>query len=65
MGSPLYLSAGGDWKKATWHQCTLYTFLQILEVNLFKKKPIFALATEVLKQIADSQEFNHLNSFYY
>jgi hypothetical protein len=46
-------------------QCTLYTFLQILEVNLFEKKPIFSLVAEALKQIPDSQEFNQLNLFSY
>jgi Domain of unknown function (DUF4372)/Transposase DDE domain len=46
-------------------QCTLYTFLQILEVNLFEKKPIFSLVAEALKQISDSQEFNQLNLFSY
>ena len=46
-------------------QCTLYTFLQILEVNLFEKKPIFQLVTEALKQISDSQDFNQLNLFNY
>ena len=30
--------------------CTLYTFLQILEVNLFERKPISSLAAEALKQ---------------
>lgn len=46
-------------------QCTLYTFLQILEVNLFEKKPIFPLVAEALKQIPDSQEINQLNLFNY
>jgi hypothetical protein len=40
--------------------CALYTFLQILEVNLFEKKPIFSLVTEALKQIPEIQERNHL-----
>jgi len=30
-------------------QCSLYIFLQILEVNQFEKKPIFSLVTEALK----------------
>lgn len=46
-------------------QCTLYTFLQILEVNLFEKKPIFSLVAEALKQISDPQELNQLNLFNY
>ena len=46
-------------------QCTLYTFLQILEVNLFEKKPISSLVAEALKQIRDAQEFNQLNLFNY
>lgn len=46
-------------------QCTLYTFLQILEVNLFEKKPIFSLVAEALKQISDSQDVNQLNLFNY
>lgn len=44
-------------------QCTLYTFLQILEVNLFEKKPISSLVAEALKQTPDAQEFNKLNLF--
>jgi len=31
-------------------QCSLYTLLQILEVNLFEKKPIISLVSEALKQ---------------
>lgn len=46
-------------------QCTLYTFLQIMEVNLFEKKPIFSLVAEALKQTPDSQEINQLNLFNY
>ena len=45
--------------------CTLYTFLQILEVNLFEKKPIFSLVAEALKQISDTHDFNQLNLFNY
>jgi transposase len=44
---------------------TLYTFLQILEVNLFEKKAIFSLVTEALKQISEAQERNQLNLFNY
>ena len=46
-------------------QLGIYTFLQILEVNLFEKKPIFQLVTEPLKQISDSQDFNQLNLLNY
>jgi transposase len=46
-------------------QCTLYTFLQILEVNLFEKKPISSLVSEALKRIRDPHEFNQLNLFNY
>jgi hypothetical protein len=52
-------------KKGLGIQCTLYTFLQILEVNLFEKKPISSLVAEALKQIPDAQEFNQLNLFNY
>ena len=37
-------------KKKLGVQCSLYTFLQILEVNLFEKKPISSLVTEALKR---------------
>jgi len=46
-------------------QCSLYTFLQILEVNLFEKKPIPSLVTEALKQNADTRVCNQLNLFNY
>jgi hypothetical protein len=44
-------------------QCSLYTFLQILEVNVFEKKPIIPLVTEALKQNTDSQDCNQLKLF--
>lgn len=34
-------------------QCSLYTFLQILEVNLFEKKSIILLTSEALKQTVE------------
>ena len=37
-------------KKRLRIQCSLYTFLQILEVNLFEKKSIILLTSEALKQ---------------
>jgi len=45
--------------------CSLYTFLQILEVNLFEKKPISSLATEALKRNPDIHDCNQLNLFNY
>lgn len=46
-------------------RCSLYTFLQILEVNLFEKKPILSLVTEALKQKTDVLDYNQLNLFSY
>ena len=43
--------------------CQLYTFLQILEVNLFEKKPISSLVADALKQKPDHQDDNQLNLF--
>lgn len=45
--------------------CSLYTFLQILEVNLFEKKPILSLITEALKQKTDTPDYNQLSLFSY
>jgi len=45
--------------------CSLYTFLQILEVNLFEKKPISSLVAEALKQKTDTPHYNQLNLFSY
>ncbi|WP_321530441.1 IS4 family transposase [uncultured Desulfuromonas sp.] len=45
--------------------CELYTFLQILEVNLFEKKPISSMVADALKQIQDLQDSNQLNLFSY
>jgi len=45
--------------------CSLYTFLQILEVNLFERKPISSLVAEALKQKTDTSDDNHLNLFSY
>ncbi len=44
-------------------QCPLYTFLQILEVNLFEKKPISSLVTDAFKQNSNLQNHNQLNLF--
>jgi IS4 transposase len=49
-------------KKRLRIQCSLYTFLQILEVNLFEKKSIILLDSEALKQTAEEHRFwNQLN----
>ena len=45
--------------------CSLYTFLQILEVNLFEKKPIPSLVAEALKRKNDPFDCNQLNLFSY
>ncbi|MFC1614535.1 IS4 family transposase [Gemmatimonadota bacterium] len=44
-------------------QCSLYTFLQILEVNLFEKKPISSMVTEALKQKSEPPDCNQLKLF--
>jgi IS4 transposase len=44
-------------------QCSLYTFLQILEVNLFEKKPIDSIVTEALKLGVESPDCNQLKLF--
>ena len=46
-------------------QCPLYTFLQILEVNLFEKKPISSLVADALKQIPGPCFDNQLILFNY
>jgi hypothetical protein len=45
--------------------CSLYTFLQILEVNLFEKKPISSLVAEALKRNPDTRDCNQLKLFNY
>lgn len=45
--------------------CSLYTFLQILEVNLFEKKPISSLVAEALKRKTNACDDNQLNLFSY
>jgi len=52
-------------KKKLGIPCSLYTFLQILEVNLFEKKPISSLVTEALKQKTDRLDGKQLNLFSY
>jgi hypothetical protein len=45
--------------------CHLYTFLQILEVNLFEEKTILQLVTDALKQADNYENGNQLNLFDY
>ena len=52
-------------KKKLGIPCSLYTFLQILEVNLFEKKPISSLVAEALKRKTDTCDDNQLNLFSY
>ena len=52
-------------KKRLGIPCSLYTFLQILEVNLFEKKPISSLVAEALKQKTNTPYDNQLNLFSY
>lgn len=52
-------------KKKLGIQCSLYTFLQILEVNLFEKKPISSLVAEALKRNPDPASSNQMNLFNY
>ena len=52
-------------KKRLGISCPLYTFLQILEVNLFEKKPIPSMVADALKQISDTPSDNQLNLFSY
>ncbi len=52
-------------KKKLGVPCSLYTFLQILEVNLFEKKPILSLVAEALKQNPVAPDDKQLNLFNY
>jgi hypothetical protein len=52
-------------KKRLGIECSLYTFLQILEVNLFEKKPISLLVAEALKQKPEQLKYNQMNLFSY
>lgn len=42
---------------------SLYTFLQVVEVNLFEKKPIFQVVADALKQEPETDVCNQLNLF--
>jgi hypothetical protein len=51
-------------KKRLKIQCSLYTFLQILEVNLFEKKSIILVTSEALKQtVVENHPCNQLKLF--
>jgi len=50
-------------KKRLGIECSLYTFLQILEVNLFEKKPISLLVAEALKQNQEQPKYKQMNLF--
>jgi len=50
-------------KKKLGIECSLYTFLQILEVNLFEKKPISSLVAEALKQNPELPKYKQMNLF--
>ena len=52
-------------KKKLGVQCSLYTFLQILEVNLFEKKPISSLVAEALKQNPEQPKYKQIDLFSY
>ncbi len=52
VGLCIYLLVGIA-KKQLRIECSLYTFLQILEVNLFEKKSIILLTSEALKQTVE------------
>ena len=52
-------------KKRLKIECSLYTFLQILEVYLFEKKPITSLVAEALKRNPEQPKYKQLNLFSY
>ena len=52
-------------KKRLKIECSLYTFLQILEVNLFEKKPITSLVVEALKRNPEQPKYKQLKLFNY
>jgi hypothetical protein len=43
--------------------CSLHTFLQILEVNIFEKKSIIQIVSDALKLISDDNNSNQLILF--
>jgi len=50
-------------KKRLKIECSLYTFLQIIEVNLFEKKPISSMVVEALKRNPDPLSSDQLILF--
>ena len=58
MGCPVHYLLVAITKKRLDIPCSLYTFLQILEVNLFEKKPISSLVAEALKRNRDTSDDN-------
>jgi hypothetical protein len=52
-------------KKRLGIECSLYTFLKILEVNLFEKKPISSLVAEAPKRKPEQPKYNRMNLFSY
>ena len=50
-------------KKNLAMECSLYTFLQIIEVNLFEKKPILSMVAEALKRNQDPLSSDQLILF--
>jgi hypothetical protein len=52
-------------KKRLKIECSLYTFLQILEVNLFEKKPIPSLVAEALKRNPEHSKYKQPDLFSY
>jgi len=61
---PTSVGLGGRLQRNA-HRARLYTFLQILEVNIFEKKPISSLVAEALKQKPGIPDDNQLNLFSY
>ena len=50
-------------KKRLHLPCSLHTLLQILEVNLFERKPIEQLVRDAMKQIAEPEISNQAHLF--
>lgn len=50
MGYLVHLPAGGNQEKEAQRQCSLYSFLQILQVDLFENKYILLVVAEALKR---------------
>ncbi|WP_277059035.1 transposase, partial [Trichlorobacter lovleyi] len=52
-------------KKRLKLDCSLYTFLNIIEVTIFEKKPIFQIVSDALKQDSPPPIGKQLNLFDY